>query len=116
MEEEEDNDTLSQADLHDPLCENRDVFGWFPDEEENDDIYVIKSRGGTFTLRLTNIPAGTDYDLELYRGLKRLDFSRNESNQAEEITYTGEAGKYYARVYRYEGSSPDHYVIRWEGE
>ncbi len=114
--EEEPNNRLSEADLHRPLCENMDILGRLDHDEKVDDIYIIQSSSSNLIIRLTNIPFGTDYDLELYRETTRLARSRHSNNQNEEISIEVEAGKYYVRVLRYEGFSAQPYVIRWQNE
>ena len=51
-------------------------------------------------LDLTNLPAGTDYDLVLYNAAgSQLAASRNYGNAAERISRGVSVGRYFVRVY-----------------
>ena len=115
--EQEPNNGFGDADLHYRLCENVEVSGSFPNEDDDDDLYVIESKSGHLSLWLTHIPAGTNYELVLYHGTTRIAESLNAGNLDEEIVMEDvEAGRYYARVFRRQGSSPEPYFIRWQNE
>ncbi len=74
----------------------------------DEDWYRISNIGYNFsrTLRLKNIPEGTDYDLEVYDENRRLiDFSANSKNKSEKIDFEYRSREvYYIRVYSYSGS------------
>jgi hypothetical protein len=63
-------------------------------------------------LDLTNLPPGTDYDLLLYNAAGgELASSRNVGTAPEHIVRTVSAGRYYVRVYPYQGRSPQPYRL-----
>ncbi|MFZ6875697.1 M64 family metallopeptidase [Undibacterium sp. Di27W] len=66
----------------------------------------IQAGSGTFSLQLSG-PAGTDFDLYLYKysGSAWTKVASSEgSTSTEAINYTGTAGYYYAQVKSYSGS------------
>ena len=68
--------------------------------------YHQSTAGGTFTLKLSG-PAGTDFDLYLYKwnGSAWAVAAKSEgSSSTESISYNGAAGYYYAQVKSYAGS------------
>lgn len=68
--------------------------------------YYQSTAGGTFSLKLTG-PAGTDFDLYLYKwnGSAWAVVAKSENSASSEaITYSGSAGYYYAQVKSYAGS------------
>lgn len=68
--------------------------------------YYQSTAGGTFTLKLSG-PAGTDFDLYLYKwnGSAWAVAAKSEgSTSVESISYNGTAGYYYAQVKSYAGS------------
>lgn len=67
------------------------------------DYYKIKTSVGLLTVNPTNIPAGKDYNLELYRELYngkkvRIASSYNSGTTPEKIQYSVYAGTYYIKV------------------
>ncbi|MCX7569742.1 hypothetical protein OS242_07175 [Tumebacillus sp. DT12] len=66
----------------------------------------------TFSLDLTNIPVGTDYDVSLYNASQGLvGYSQLSSNSNEQIQMTLDPGYYYAKVYPYTGASTANYTL-----
>ncbi len=68
--------------------------------------YYQSTAGGSFTLKLSG-PAGTDFDLYLYKwnGSAWSVVAKSEgSASTESIAYAGTAGYYYAQVKSYAGS------------
>jgi hypothetical protein len=69
-----------------------------------------------FTLKLSGLPAGTDYDLKIYNSSGTLVASGLNGGTADEIfTKYLSAGTYYARVYSYSGSNTIktyHFIAR----
>ncbi|GAB2880740.1 hypothetical protein GCM10027277_57370 [Pseudoduganella ginsengisoli] len=66
----------------------------------------VSAGAGTFTLQLTG-PAGTDFDLFLYKysGNAWVKVASSEgSTSSESISYNGTAGYYYAQVKSYSGA------------
>lgn len=65
---------------------------------------------GPITVDLTNIPPGTDYDIELYgNNQAQVSGSWYGSNDDEQIVFQPiQTGRYYIRVYSYSGSSQSH--------
>jgi hypothetical protein len=66
----------------------------------------LQTAAGTITLQLTG-PAGTDFDLELYKyvnGAWTRVASSTGSSSAESISYAAAAGYYYFKVLSYSGS------------
>ncbi|MRV76775.1 hypothetical protein GJ700_34200 [Duganella sp. FT92W] len=66
----------------------------------------VSAAAGTFTLQLTG-PAGTDFDLYLYKysGSAWVKVAASEGQTStESISYNGTAGYYYAQVKSYSGS------------
>lgn len=65
---------------------------------------------GTFWVRLTNIPVGSNYDVHVYTDNKgRIVSGTNVGNQDEHVPVSGGAGRYYIfveRVYPPPGADP----------
>lgn len=117
----EPNNGCDQA--HGPLTSDRTYPSWISDcdlatYKKSDYFYVDISTTNTINVYLTNIPAGTDYDLYLYRNPgddpnHPAARSEEEYNSSEMISYTPPAtGRYYIRVYAYSGSSASPYSLR----
>ena len=78
-------------------------------------------------IELTNVPAGQDYDVELYRGQvdcvdgRALERGLNAGNADERIVWTetnaNDSGRYYIKVYGVGDSHSrnSHYQLRVEG-
>jgi hypothetical protein len=61
---------------------------------------------------LTNLPAGTDYDLVIYNAAgSQLAESRSDGTTPEHIVAAVTAGRYYVRVYPYQGRSSQAYRL-----
>jgi len=82
--------------------------------DDIDDYYYIQvTTLSPITVRLTNIPSRTDYDLYLYYGDSLVEGSDNYGNANEEIHYTpSHTGRYYVRVYPYSGHSLSPYTLQ----
>jgi len=82
--------------------------------DDIDDYYYIEvTTLSPITVRLTNIPIRTDYDLYLYYGGSLVAESNNYGNASEEIYYTpSQTGRYYVRVYPYSGHSLSPYTLQ----
>jgi pimeloyl-ACP methyl ester carboxylesterase len=66
----------------------------------------------SFTLGLSAIPSGTDYDVAVYDGgQNRIGSSVKASNASESIQLTLNPGDYYIKVYPYSGSSDLKYRL-----
>lgn len=62
--------------------------------------------GGVLTINLTNIPSGTNYNLELYNSSNsRVAYSLNSGTTNEVINYSANAGTYYIKVFSANGAS-----------
>jgi len=74
--------------------------------------FTLTSRSN-FTLSLSNIPSGTDYDVQLYNSSQTvIASSTNGGNSSEYISATLEAGTYFIRVYPYTGYSNSNYRLQ----
>ncbi len=100
------NNSLAQARY---LSLPSEIYSYLsPDEDE--DFYRFDVRAlGPITIGLEGIPAGLDYDLELYDGYRNLmGGSYWPSNHPERILFhPSRTGRYYVRIYSEGGSSPD---------
>jgi hypothetical protein len=94
----EPNDSLSTA--WGPLVNGQGIEAALCSGDPDDYSYVDLATATTLVLDLTNLPAGTDYDLVLYNAAgSQLAASRNYGNAAERITRGVAAGRYFVRVY-----------------
>ncbi len=81
-------------------------------------IHIDISTTNAINIYLTDIPAGTDYDLFLYTETgcvsnKSAAESRKPGSSPETISYNPPAtGTYYIRVYSYSGYSTSPYSLR----
>lgn len=71
------------------------------------DYYKLTNySGGVLTINLSNIPSGTNYNLELYNSSNtRVASSLNSGTTAETITYSASAGTYYIKVLSASGAN-----------
>jgi hypothetical protein len=106
----ESNNTLSTAK---PVVVNTSINALISATSDND--YFSFSNTATqknIKVALSNIPAGTDYDLQLYRGTTLVKSSLNGGNVGESIAYNnGTIGTYTARVFAYSGASTSQCYI-----
>ena len=66
----------------------------------------------TFSLGLSNIPSGNDYDVQVYDANQNwVAASLHASNTDEAIDVTLNPGYYYVKVYPYSGSSISDYTL-----
>jgi hypothetical protein len=85
--------------------------------KKSDYFYVDINTTNTINTYLTDIPAGTDYDLYLYRNPSDdpnnpAAVSNRYGNEPETILYNPPAtGRYYIRVYAYSGYSTSPYSL-----
>ncbi len=109
--------TLADADNNGDFVPARCINGSIPTGDTND-FFRIQFPGGTFESTLSNIPAGTDYDLTLYRVVdgqpELVAISTNSGTFNENITRENlTAGVYYIGVQRFSGNSPNLYTLIW---
>lgn len=84
----------------------------------NDWYYISLSKGQVITVDVSDIPAGSDYDLLLYDAtLQQLAVSNNTGNTSERVTYTktsGDTERYYIRInlFRASTTADDTYQLR----
>jgi len=119
-DDHEPNDSCSQA--HGPLTSGQTYQSWISNcdldtYKKSDYFYIDISTLGTIDIELTNIPAGTDYDLYLYRNPgddpDNWAASSVGTGSSETISYSPQAtGRYYIRIYSYRGSSTSPYSLR----
>jgi hypothetical protein len=121
-DDHEPNNSCDQA--YGPLTSDQTYQSWISEcdlttYKKSDYFYIDISTTNTINIYLTNIPAGTDYDLYLYRNPaddpnKPADQSEG-TGSSETISYdpspTG-TGRYYIRVYGRSGSSTSPYSLR----
>lgn len=98
------------------------ISAMFPSTADNDDWYEFYNFDAwdwsfEITVRLEDIPVGTDYDIYLYdSSLTLLGSSENGGTTDELITHGGglgdDSGWYYVWVSRWSGSSCDPYDLR----
>jgi hypothetical protein len=115
----ERNDSPDEA--YGPLVSGQDYDGYIWDATDPDDYYwITPTTVSQVNVTLTNIPAGTDYDLYVYyhdgaQYQPAVDPSINPGNQNESVTFTPPVlgTKYYIRVYPASGSSSQQpYCLR----
>jgi hypothetical protein len=117
----EPNNSCEQA--HGSLNPSQIYQSWISDYDlatykKSDYFYVDIITANTINIYLTDIPAGTDYDLYLYRN--PIDDPNNPAavsneygNEPETILYNPPAtGRYYIRVHSYSGYSASPYSLR----
>ena len=109
----EPNDTPAMS--YGPLSPGVTYQSYIWTFDDFDGYYINITNLNPIVVNLTNIPAGTDYDLELYdEDVNWLDYSYNEGNANEYIYFTPTTtGKYYILVYSFDGYSTTHpYSLR----
>lgn len=108
----EPNNTLSTA--TGPLANGQTMEAALCTGDPDDFYFIDLSAGATLTLDLTNLPTGTDFDLFLYNasGGNPIAQSRNTGMVPERIVKAITAGRYYIRVFPYEGRSSQPYRLR----
>ncbi len=115
-EEQEPNNTASEAQSHLPLCQGTTIMGRLPDGD-NDDLYQMDvSAQSRVVIDLTAVPAGTDYNLYLYsydQSLTLVDYSGELGTSDEHIEVDLAPGTYYVRVYPFQGRSNEPYNLTW---
>lgn len=110
--EVESNNYYTAADI---TYDDYDNHGTINPATDVDWWVVSFLNSGNANFWLGNIPAGCDYDLELYssNGTTILNSSFNAGNEAELITQPVVAGTtYYIKIYSYSGSSSSQYLFR----
>lgn len=110
--EDGSNNTYNVADR---TYDDYDNYGTINPATDVDWWVVSFLNSGHANFWLGNIPAGCDYDLELYSsdGTTILNSSFNAGNEAELITQPVVAGtNYYIKIYSYSGSSSTEYLFR----
>jgi hypothetical protein len=100
-------------------------YGTIHDVSETDkdvDYYKFTTKAKkTVSLKLYNIPSGTDYDLKLYTysngflgigsSSTQIASSTKGGNSSEEIIVVLEAGEYFIKVYSFSGMSSSKYTL-----
>jgi hypothetical protein len=116
----EPNDSCEQA--YGPLASGQTYPSWISGcdratYKKSDYFYIDISTTNAINIYLTNIPAGTDYDLYLYRN--PWDDPDNPAaksegtGSSETISYSPpDPGRYYIRVYGRSGYSASPYSLR----
>lgn len=102
----EPNDSFQEAQ---PLPAPGTYCSFIYDATDTDYYRFDITETGPIIVELTNIPAGTDYDLELYDSNQTLvGGSWMGGNQNERIVFQpARTGRYYVRVYPYSGSDSE---------
>jgi N-acetylneuraminic acid mutarotase len=85
-----------------PIAQGTSLQGYFPFAADSDDYYRFSvPLTATVTLRLSEIPAGVDPGMFLYKSNRFfVAYSNNSGSLDEEIIYTAAPGTYYVRVYQ----------------
>jgi len=110
------------VEAHGALTSSQIYQSWISDYDlatykKSDYFYVDIITTNTISTYLTDIPAGTDYDLYLYRNPSDdpnspAAVSNRYGNEPETILYNPPAtGRYYIRVYAYSGYSTSPYSL-----
>ncbi len=110
-EEDENNDTISVADV---ISSERVMIGSFPSTSDNNDYYKIYINGGnSIYIQLSGIPNGCDYDIFLHdKNNNIISYSTNSSDIGEWIEATiTTSDYYYIRVNRFSGYSSSYYAL-----
>lgn len=107
----EPNDSLSLA--WGPLLNGVDITAALCEGDPEDYYQIVLPAATTLTIELAELPIGTDYDLFLYGAgaSDALSESRNKGAAPEQIVKALAAGRYYVRVYPYEGRSNHLYRL-----
>ena len=116
----EPNDSCDQA--YGPLTSGQTYQSWISccDQatSKNDYFYIDINTTNAINIYLTDIPAGTDYDLYLYKDPcggpgNPVAKSDRYGSSSERISYNPFAtGRYYIRVCGFRGSSSSPYSLR----
>lgn len=114
--EMEPNNLKAETDSQLLFCWGNHIIGTLPPGGDNDlfRMKVTPQTPSLSTLRLTNIPAGSNYHLYLYdANLSMIADSTNPGSDDEEIVHTLAEGTYYLRVYLRQGGSNSPYTLSW---
>jgi hypothetical protein len=115
-QEQEPNNTRNEAEGRPPLCRGTTLTGRLPNGD-NDDLYRMNvSALSRVVIDLTGVPAGTDYNLYLYRyeqSLTLVGYSGELGTSNEHIEVDLAPGTYYVRVYPHQGRSGNPYSLTW---
>jgi hypothetical protein len=103
--ESESNDSAAEA--NGPIASGLTYFGTFPQgaQDASDYFFFELPTGRNVEIRLTNIPAGQNYDLVL-RDINLeppVGYSGQPSNSDEYIGVSAAAGQYFIQVFHREG-------------
>jgi len=95
----EPNNDLAHA--FGPLASGATIEATLCVGDPDDYYYVVLAAAATLDLRLDHLPAGTDYDLYLYRAGDDnfWKHSANFGTDPEQIHVRADPGRYYIRVY-----------------
>lgn len=106
----EPNNSLSTA--WGPLINGQAIEAALCSGDPDDYFYLDLAAATTLVLDLTNLSAGTDYDLVLYNAAGgEVVASRNYGTAAERIARGVTVGRYFVRVYPYSGRSSQAYRL-----
>lgn len=116
----EDNDIPAQAKPLNSLGSS--CLGSLEDDPVGEDDYytVTLNPGQSIAIEVTDMPAGADYDLLLYRGMDLVASSNEQGTTNERISYTNTssvATTYVIRINSYAKSatSANTYVLKSSG-
>jgi hypothetical protein len=107
----EPNDDVSQA--YGPLVSGV-AYNAHIQSNGDVDIYHFTTSGGSINISLGSLPAGTDYDLELYNSDGEiLDASYNSDTTPESISGIAAAGQYFIYIspFKSASSTTDSYQL-----
>ena len=97
------NDTTTKATVISP---GNTYYATIHNTSDVDYYKLTTSSSSVLTINLSNIPSGTNYNLELYNSSNtRVAYSLNSGTTAETITYTASAGTYYIKVFSASGAN-----------
>ena len=97
------------ADANGPIQSGKIYFGSLKTTADNEDrFYFYTAKGGNVQIKLTDIPAGRDYNLYLYDTnwhLGHIGYSGSLDNNNESISKSIGPGQYYIRIIRAQGNA-----------
>ena len=113
--EVEPNNTLNDVQYALPLCRVTPLRGRLDAGDTPYDIFRLTlTEPLVIELALSDIPAGSDYDLYLYDGAGTLlAASRQPRSAPEYLSYPAAPTSYYVLVFRSYGSSDSPYALYW---
>lgn len=111
----EPNNTLNDVQYALPLCRATPLRGRLDAADSPYDIFrLVVSEPLVIQLALSDIPAGSNYDLFLYDSAGTvLASSREPLSASEYLSYAAAPTLYYVLVFRTYGSSDSPYSLYW---